>query len=164
MVRRDRLVTVPHGNVRKANKLTACRIHRQHGVHKNSAQKAAPANRSKAGLPHLRAAQNNLAAILNGQNVPALNPFSGSSARSFAQGLNSHRRIAQETAKPDLSTSQPTAKFQNARAGMRHKCMMTPGPLFCRRRSPNPPTENRSNSPLDKLIMASRFNPSNLNQ
>ena len=114
MVRPDRLVTVPHGNISKANKLPTGCINGQNRVHKNPAQKAAPANRPKTSLPHLRAAQNNLACILNGQNVPALNPLSGSSACSFAQSLNSHCRIAQETAKPDLPTSQPTRKSQNA--------------------------------------------------
>ena len=113
-MRRDHLVTVPHGNVGKANKLAACRINGQHRVHKNPAQKAASANRSKTSLPHLGATQNNLAGILNGQDVPALNPFSGSSARSFAQRTNGHRPVAQETAKPDLATPLPAAKLQNA--------------------------------------------------
>jgi hypothetical protein len=114
MVCRDRLVAVPHGNIRKPNKLPACRINGQNRVHKNPAQKAAPANRPKASLSYLGAAQNHLACILNGQNIPALNPLSGSVARSFAQSLHSHCRIAQETAKPDLPTPQPAAKFQNA--------------------------------------------------
>jgi hypothetical protein len=114
MVCRDRLVAVPHGNVSKPNKLSAGRINGQNRVHKNPSQKAASANRPKASLSYLWAAKNNLACILNGQNVPALNPFSGSVARSFTQSLDSHCGIAQETAKPDLATSQPTAKFQNA--------------------------------------------------
>ena len=114
MMRLDRLIAVPHGNISKTNKLSAGRINGQNRMYKNPAQKAAPANRPKASSPHLRAAQNNLACILNGQNVPALNPFAGSVARSFAQSLNSHCRIAQETAKPDLPTSQTTCKFQNA--------------------------------------------------
>lgn len=130
MVRRDRLVTVPHGNISKANKLPACRINGQNRVDKNSAQKAAPPNRPKTSLSHLRATQNNLACILNGQNVPAMNPFSGFPAGCLTQSLNSHRRIAQETTKTDLSTSQPTAKFKNAGARMRNKRLMTPSPLF----------------------------------
>jgi hypothetical protein len=104
MVRRERLAAVPHGNISKANKLSAGRINSKNRMHENPTQKAAPANRTKSSLPHLRAAQNNLACILNGQNIPALNPFSGSVAS----------RIAQETAKPNLPTPRPTAKFKNA--------------------------------------------------
>ena len=52
MVRRDQLVAVPNGNISKANKLPAGRINGKNRMHKNPAQKAAPANRSKTSLTH----------------------------------------------------------------------------------------------------------------
>jgi hypothetical protein len=114
MMRYDLLLAVPYGNVGKADEFSARGIDDQHRVHQNPTQKATPANRPKPVLPYLGAAQDNLARILKGQNVPALNPLCGSSPRSFAQSLNRHRRIAQETAKPDLATSQTARQFKNA--------------------------------------------------
>ena len=83
MVRRDWLVTVPHGNISKANKLPAYCINGQNRMYKNPTKKAATANRIKASLPNLSSPQNNVACILNGQNVPAPNPFSGSSPAAW---------------------------------------------------------------------------------
>ena len=57
MVRRDRLVAVPNGNISKANKLSAGRINSKDRVHKNPIQKAAQkptmANRTKTSLARI---------------------------------------------------------------------------------------------------------------
>jgi len=130
MMRLYRLVAVSHSTISQANKFFRL-------LHQRPEQDAqGPHPESRPGQP----ARNQLHAfwdrpkqslgILNGQNVTAIYPLTGSFACSFAHCLNSHRRIAQEPPKPDFSTPQSAYRLQNARAGSLDKQTVTPRPLF----------------------------------
>ena len=123
------------------------------------AQIAALADRPKAFGANLGAAQDDIAGVLDRQNVASRRPIPRAGRRRLAQARNRHRPIAQKASKTNFCAPIPAGNLAHARTGTRDKGGMAKGPLFSSRSSPNRPTLYRSTSPALKSIIGSRISP-----
>jgi hypothetical protein len=128
-------------------------------MQQHAAQIAALADRSKALGANLGAPQDDLAGVLDRQNVAPRRPMSGAAGRRRAQTRNRHGLIAQKAPETNLGAPPPAGNLPHARTGARDKRGVTKGPLFSSRSSPKPPTPYRSKSTALKSIIGSTICP-----
>src|ERR1700685_1356472 len=152
-------VAVAHTYVGKPQNFARACIDRQHRMQQHTAQIAALADRPKALGANLGAPQDDLAGVLDRQNVAPRRPISGALGRRRAQPRNRHGLIAQKAPETNLRAPPAAGNLAHARTRARDKRGVTQGPLFSSRSSPNPPTPYRSTSTALKSIIGSRICP-----
>ena len=111
-------VPVPDLDVDEAQQIPRARVHRQNRMHQHSAKVAALADRPVPLFGLLAVAQNDLARILDRQNVASLDGIGHARRRRLRKRARAHPRIAQKSSKTHLLAPHPAGDAPNPAAGV----------------------------------------------